>query len=162
MPALNAALAGRLALLSLEAIATVSFVLIKFQFASTALTVTLNADPAVRAVGTPVFPEALPGAAVSPGINNCSLAKAPATTVVEGLVLAVLLPSVISLAVTVALPAVLKVTAKVLVPETSEAFEGRLALPSLDVIPTVSAALLARFQFASTALTVTLKALPAA
>ena len=75
--------------------------------------------PAVCAVGVPVLPVAVPGAAVSPGISNCSFVNAPTLTVVEGLVLAVLLPSVTSVAVTVALPAVLKVTLKVLVPATS-------------------------------------------
>ena len=39
--------AGSTALASLEVIATVSFVLIRFQLASTALTVTLKAVPAV-------------------------------------------------------------------------------------------------------------------
>src|SRR5260370_23931540 len=40
VPATNAALLGKTALASLEVMATVSLVLIKFQFASTALTVT--------------------------------------------------------------------------------------------------------------------------
>src|SRR5438552_3883827 len=80
VPPTRAALAGRAALESLELIATVSFVLITFQFASTALTVTLKAVPAVCAVGVPVFPLAVPGVAVSPGIRSCSLAKGPAVT----------------------------------------------------------------------------------
>ena len=57
--------------------------------------------PDVWAVGVPVLPEAVPGAALSPGTSNCSLARAPALTGVEGLVLAVLVPSVASVAVTV-------------------------------------------------------------
>ena len=103
----------------------------------------------------------MPGAAVSPGISSCSLAKAPALIVVAGLVFAVLLPSLMSVAVKVALPAVLAVTAKVLVPATRAALAGREALASLDVIPMVSVTVLTRFQFASTAFTVTLKLVPA-
>lgn len=82
VPPLSAALAGKVALLSLEVMPTVSVALTRFQFASTALTVTLNAAPAVRAVGVPVLPDGVPGAAVSPGINSCSFANGPATTVV--------------------------------------------------------------------------------
>ena len=53
---------------------TVSVIeLTRFQFASTALTVTLNAPPAVCAVGVPVLPVAVPGAAVSPGRRIWSL-----------------------------------------------------------------------------------------
>src|SRR5439155_12484102 len=97
----------------------VSLVLIKFQLVSTALTVTLKAVPAVRGDGLPVLPVAVPGAAVSPGINSCSLANAPALAVIAGLVLAVLVPSVTSVAVRVQEPVVVKVTLKVLVPEDS-------------------------------------------
>ena len=68
MPLTNAALAGKTALVSEAVSLTVSVtVLIKFQFASTALTVTMKAVPAVWAIGVPVLPLALPGAAVSPG-----------------------------------------------------------------------------------------------
>jgi len=50
---------------SLEVTLAVSVtVLIKFQLASTALTVTLKEAPAVCAVGVPVLPVVLPGAAV--------------------------------------------------------------------------------------------------
>jgi hypothetical protein len=62
--------------------------------ASTALTVTLNAEPAVCAEGVPVLPVALPGAAVSPGSSSWSFVKAPGLTVVAGLLLAVFRPSV--------------------------------------------------------------------
>ena len=47
LPLTKAALAGRDALASLEVIAIVSLVLIKFQFASTELTVTVKTAPAV-------------------------------------------------------------------------------------------------------------------
>ena len=70
--------------------------LTRFQLASTALTVTLNEPPAVCALGVPVLPEAVPGAAVSPGSRICSLANAPALIVVDGLVLAVIEPFVMS------------------------------------------------------------------
>src|SRR6266581_4200886 len=101
VPADNAPLTGSVALESLEVIPTVSVLLTTFQLASTALTVTLKAVPAVRAVAVPVLPVAVPGAAVSPGTSNCNFTNAPAFTVIEGLVLAVLLPSLASLAVIV-------------------------------------------------------------
>ena len=107
------------------------------------------------------MPVVMPGAAVSPGTSNCNFTNAPALTVMDGLVLAVLLPSVMSLAVTVRVPDVFKVTENVCVPPASAAFDGRAAFESLDVIPIVSVAFVTEFQFASTALTVTLKAVPA-
>ena len=155
-------LAGNVALASLDVTPTVWVTeLTRFQFASTAFTVTLNAVPAVRALGVPVLPVAVPGAAVSPGISNCSFVNAPAVTVVAGLVFAVFVPSVTSVAVTVRLPAVSSVTVKVCVPAASAAFAGNCAFASLDVMRTVSATELTRFQFASTAFTVTVNAVPA-
>ena len=77
-----------------------------------------------------------------------------------GLVFAVFVPSVVSVAVTVALPAVFKVTLKLLVPPTNAVFAGKAALLSDDVIATASLTLVSVFQFASTALTVTLNAPP--
>src|SRR5258708_7410381 len=72
VPDERVALAGNVALLSDELMPTRSAaVLTTFQLSSTALTVTLNAVPAVRAVGVPVLPVALPGAAVSPGAVHC-------------------------------------------------------------------------------------------
>src|SRR5438128_1154706 len=76
VPATSAALAGRRSLGSVQVMPTVWVLLTKFQFASTALTVTLKAVPALCALGVPVLPLAVPGAAVSPGTSNCSLAKA--------------------------------------------------------------------------------------
>jgi len=102
VPAVKAALAGNAAFASLELTAIVSVTVpTRFQFASTALTVTLNAVPAVRTVGVPVFPLAVPAAAASPGTSNCSFTNGPAATVTAGLVFAVLLLSVMSLAVRV-------------------------------------------------------------
>src|SRR5439155_621789 len=132
----------------------------KFLFATTTMTVTLNAVP-LCAVGVPVLPVAVPGAAVSPGTSNCSFTKAPALTVIEGLVLAVLVLSVTSEAVKVWAAAVLNVTLSVCVPEIKATPAGKLALASLDVTPTVWVMVLTEFQKASTALTVTLKAVPA-
>ena len=103
---------------------------------------------------------AVPGAAVSPGSRICSLANAPALIVVAGLVLAVIAPFVMSVDVNVAVPAVFAVTENVFVPATSAALAGSVAFASVEVMPTVSVEL-TRFQFASTALTVTLKLLPA-
>src|SRR2546422_143294 len=131
-----------------------------FQFASTAFTVTVNAVPAVRALGLPVFPLPVPAAAVSPGTRSCSFANAPAVTVIDGLVFAVMPPLVISVAVTVAVPPVFSVTLNVFVPATSAAFAGKVALASDEVIPTVSVEL-TTFQAASTAFTVTVNAVPA-
>src|SRR5262249_55955521 len=145
VPLTKAALAGRTALASLEVIATVSLVLIKFQFASTELTVTLKAVPAVCALGVPVLPVAEPGAAVSPGASTCNLANAPALTVTAGLVLAVLLPSSRSEAVIVLVPAVLSVTLKFAVPTAKCAAAGNVAFASDDVMPTLSVTVLTRF-----------------
>ena len=103
----------------------------------------------------------VPGAAASPGANNCNFTRVPALTVKLELVFAVLLPSLRSVPVTVALPAVFKFRLKLRVPSANGPFAGNAALLSELVIPTVSPALLTRFQFASTALTVTLNAVPA-
>src|SRR6266511_2592913 len=81
VPADNAALAGSVALESLEVIPTVWVLLTRFQFASTDRTVTLKAIPALWAVGVPVLPVAEPGAAVSPGTSTCNFTNAPALTV---------------------------------------------------------------------------------
>src|SRR5437870_9227045 len=134
-----------------------------FQLASTALTTTAlsKAVPAVCAVGAPVLPSVVPGAADSPGNKICSLVTAPALTVRDGLVDCWIDGVVISLAVRVTLPAVLRVTLKIFVPPTSAALAGEVAFTSLALMPTVSATLVSKFQLASTALTVTLKAAPA-
>src|SRR5438094_101588 len=151
-----------MALLSEELIPTVSAaVLTRFQFASTALTVTVKAVPTVWAAGEPVLPAALPGEAVSPGAKICNLVNAPELTMTEGLVLAVIPVCVTSEAATVALPALLSVKLKLPVPLTRAALAGKIALESLEVIATVSL-VFTTFQLASTALTVTVKALPAA
>src|SRR6266700_5612276 len=75
VPATSAVLPGTVALVSVELIATMSLVLTTFQLASTALTVTLKAVPAVWAAGVPVLPVVVPGAGVAPGTNNCSFTK---------------------------------------------------------------------------------------
>src|SRR5262249_26434326 len=74
-------LPGSEALASEQVKATVWETLVTtFQFASTAFTVMLKAVPAVCAVGVPVFPEAVPGAGISPGAKICSLTKDPELT----------------------------------------------------------------------------------
>jgi hypothetical protein len=114
VPDTSGALLGMVALLSDDVIATVSLTVeTTFQSASTALTLALNAVPAVSAEGEPVLPVAVPGAAVSPGINNCNFANAAELTVMEELVLAVFETSVASVAVTVRAPAVFSVTLNV-------------------------------------------------
>src|SRR5207302_1465681 len=171
--------ACKIALASLAVRPTVSVALeIKFQLASTALTVTVKGTAAFWAAGVPVFPVALPGEADSPGTNNCNRAKVPTLTVSTGLVLAatpawvvseavsVAVPAVLdgsdtSDAVRVAVPAVISVTLGVTEPPTRAASEGRMALVSDELRSTVSVTLHTRFQKASTALTVALKAAPA-
>src|SRR5438552_6958755 len=138
LPLTRAALPGSVALASLDVIATVSFVFTTFQFASTAFTVTLNAVPAVSAVGALVFPLPEPGAALSPGDKTCNLANAPGFAVTAELVLGAFVLSLMSVAVTIALPAVFSVTAKVFVPLTNAALAGSTAFASEEVIPAVS------------------------
>src|SRR5438105_563664 len=143
VPATNAALAGNVAFTSLEVIPAMSLiVLTKFQLASTALTVTVKGVPAVWAVGVPVLPLPVPGAAVSPGTSSCNFTSAPAFTGIAGLVLAVLVPSVLSVAAIVRPPAVLSVTLKFWVPATNAALAGNAAFTSLEVIPAVSVTVL--------------------
>jgi hypothetical protein len=137
----------------------VSLVLTGFQLASTERTVTTKAVPAFCVVGVPVLPLVVPGAAVSPGSNNCSFTNTPGLTEIPGLVLAALLPSERSVAVKVLLPAVLSFTLKVWVPLLRAALAGSVALASLELMPMVSPAVLIRFQLASTALTVTVRGL---
>src|SRR6266545_2805 len=130
--------------------------LIGFQLASTALTVKLKAVPADWAVGVPVLPVALPGAAVSPGNNSCSLASVPGVIVMGGLVSLVFEPSVTLVAVMVQLPLVQLVRVKDLVPETKAVLVGKMSFVSVQSRPTKSLTMLTTFQSASTALTVTL------
>src|SRR5439155_21259466 len=78
------------ALASVLVIVTLGVALLTtFQLASTALTLMPlgMAVPAVWAVGVPVLPVAVPGAALSPGSRSCSLVTAPALTASKGLAL---------------------------------------------------------------------------
>ena len=84
-----------------------------------------------------------------------------ALTVMAGLMLAALLPSLRSVAVRVKLPLVPKKTVKFCVPAVSPALAGKTAVVSLEVIPTVLVAVVTRFQLVSTALTVRLTAVKA-
>ena len=95
------------------------------------------------------------------GTNSCSWTKGPAATVIPEVVLEVLDVSLTSLAVTVMLPAVNGVTLKVVAPPARTALGARLALVSEEVRPTTSLIVPIGFQFASTALIVTLKTVPA-
>src|SRR5881392_4280839 len=117
---------------------------------------TLKATPAAWAVGVPLLPVELPGTALSPGTSNCSFTNAPAFTIIGGLVLGVLAPSVMSLAVKVHVPAVRLVRASDRVPDARAVFAGKTELVSVEVRPTVWVMLVTTFQFASTALTITL------
>jgi hypothetical protein len=82
-PSTRFVLAGRMAFASEQVIPTKSVMLVTtFQFASTALTVTANGFSAVCADGLPVLPVCVPGAADSPGSNNCSFENAFAGSVV--------------------------------------------------------------------------------
>jgi uncharacterized protein YbjT (DUF2867 family) len=68
---------------------------------------------------------------------------------------------VLSVAVNVRLPAVFSVIEKDLVPAAKAALAGSPAFTSEEVMATTSVALFTAFQLASTALTVTVKAVPA-
>ena len=162
VPFVNVLFGGKMALLSDEVIAIrcVTFVT-GFQFESTEFTVTVTAAPAVCVFGVPVLPVGVPGAALSPGTSNCSLANAPGVTVIDD-ELAVLLPSLASRAVKVVVDAFVRVTVKFRVPLTNGAFNGSVALGSVEVNPTVSLTFVVAFQKASTALTVTGNDTPAA
>ena len=99
--------------------------------------------------------------AKAPPVLSAEMADPPlagvidtAATVMNGLVFAVLVGSVMFDAVIVWDPAVFSVTEKSFVPPTKAPFAGRFAAPSEDVIPTVFVEL-TRFQLASTAFTVT-------
>ena len=101
-PELRAPFAGIVVFGSVEVNEVVSVTVVtRFQFVSTARMVTLKAVPAVCGLGVPVFPVAVPGAAISPGSSSCSLANGPAFTVMDALVFAVFVLSVASLAVIV-------------------------------------------------------------
>src|SRR5207302_1051432 len=160
VPADKWSLAGSVAFASDDVMPTMSVDETRFQFASTALTNTVNDVPAVCADGEPAFPVAEPAEIDSPGSRSCSFVNAPTFTVVDGLVFAVFDPSVMSVAVTVLLPTVFSVTLNVLVPATKAAFAGSVAFASDEVMPTVLV-LLTTFQFASTEFTVTLNEVPA-
>src|SRR5205823_12024424 len=137
-------------------------VLTRFQFASTAFTVTLKLVNALSAIGVPVFPDVVPGAAVSPGTSNCNFAKLPTPTLTLPLVLAVKVPAA-SVAVIVRVPTVLKVNvesvrvpeARVMLPDVAPLSSAIPALESELVTTTLGVALLTTFQLASTALTTT-------
>src|SRR6185503_5937063 len=160
VPADNDPFTGMVALGSLEVMPTVCVLLTRFQFASTDLTVTLKAVPAPRAVGVPILPVAVPGAAVSPGTSSCSFTKVPAFTVTFALVLDVSAAAA-SVAVIVLVPAVLKVKLdRVPVPATNDRCptvpplsSAITAAVSVLVKVTLGVALEATFQLASTALT---------
>src|ERR1041385_1127627 len=108
VPATSAEFAGNVALASLAVVPMMSAtVVMRFQLASTALTVTPTLTPAICAMGVPVLPAAVPGAAVSPGASNCNFTNAPGFTVALGLVAEV---NPVALAVTVRVPAVLNVS----------------------------------------------------
>src|ERR1051325_456171 len=113
LPPLNAASGGNVELVSLEVSCTVSMTLvIKFQFPSTALMVMLNEAPAVCATAVPALLFVVPGAAVSPGTNSCTLLNPAGTTVKLELATPGAVPSV---AVSVVVSAFRRVVASVLV-----------------------------------------------
>src|SRR3989442_89811 len=165
VPETSAAFPG-MAPRSVEVSPTASVELTTFQAASTAFTVTVNGAPAGCAFGLPVFPLpllAVPGAAVPPGRGGCSFTNVPAFSVFGESVCGFLVPSVISVAAGLLFgPAVISVTLNVCVPDDNARFPGIVAFVSVEVIPTVSAgAEVTTYQFASTAFTVTVNAVPA-
>src|SRR5437016_1257400 len=89
------------ALFEVMAIASVGAPATRFQFASTALTVFYSGVRGHTGLVSDWSSDVWSSELVSPGISSCSFAKVPALTVVEGEVLAVLVPSLASVAVTV-------------------------------------------------------------
>ena len=137
VPATRAALAGRVAAGSLEVIPTVWIELTTFQLASTALTITVNGGPdALGGRGA-----RLPGRrARSGGLAGDEHLELGERTRVDGDRSAGArgLRGVGDVRRgDVRVPAVLRVTLNVFVPATRAAFAGRVALASLEVIPTV-------------------------
>src|SRR5439155_1144176 len=118
VPVISAASAGNTALVSVELMSTMSLtVAIRFQNASTALTRLPSAAPTRTAGGAPAATLAV--AVTVAWVLTVSLIGAEEPTVMAGLVLAVLVPAVMSVAVTVCEPAVLSVPLKALVPATN-------------------------------------------
>src|SRR5690606_33862080 len=109
--------------------------------------------------GVPVFPVAVPGAAVAPGNNTCNLTKGPPPTTTGEPVLGNNGTPERSAAVTVWLPAVLNVVEIFRVPFCRAIEETTVAAPSVDVISTERVEG-TRFQNSSVDLTVILKATP--
>src|SRR5262249_23805497 len=104
------------------------------------LSVATRLPPASSTRITGCCANGIPAVAVAEGwVWSVSLRGVPPPTVMVGLVLAVLLPSVRSLVVRVWLPTVLRVTLNVLVPETRAALAGNVALLSEEVRLIVSA-----------------------
>ena len=100
-----------------------------FQLASTALTVTLKAHAGrLGATARRSCRWRCPARRSRPGTRICSFAKAPALTVMVGLVFAVFVPSVRSVAVTVRVPAVFERDLKVCVPATRAALAGSVGV----------------------------------
>ena len=112
--------------------------------ASSAVTVTLKALPAVAA----------------PGADTLKWVAAPAVTLMEPLV-PVMLPDTVSVAVIVLLPTVLSVALNVPLPLVSVELAGSTAAPSVLVKCTVPAYPVAVLPWASLATTVTLNGVPA-
>ena len=158
VPEDRTAVTGSVAFVSVDVTATESVAEeTTFQYASTPFTVTLNDEPAVCAVGDPVFPVAEPGSAVSPGARICNFVNEPALTVIDGVVSGDFDPSLVFVAVMVDVPAVGKVTeANETVPDDNAAGDGIVPCVSEVVnVIVLPGALVTTFQFASTALTVT-------
>ena len=122
-------------------------------------------------VTVPVGAPAVLGVAVTVAVNvtDCPAQMAPWDVVTVVVVLATAVTVTLAEffdgsgtdAVIIHGPAVFSVMVKFFVPLTSAAFDGRAALLSVEVMPTVSVTVFTRFQFASTELTVRLKAEPA-
>src|SRR5205823_4649251 len=114
--------------------------LTRFQLASTALTMMppAIAVPTVCAVGVPVLPVGVPGAAISPGNRSCSLVAGAGLTVMIGVEAGRIAGFVTSEAVIVRLPAVLKVTVNEPLPLTRAELDGTAAFASVNEMATVS------------------------
>src|ERR1051325_8383174 len=113
-----------------------------FQFASTAFMVIASGAPADCAVGVPVLPVVVPGAAVSPGTSNCNRVNAPAFTS-KPLLVPVSLPPVRVTVIVLLVPASVTVTLSVRRPPVNAPEVVGLIVPAVVLKLTVPVKLVA-------------------
>src|SRR5256885_17242453 len=103
----------------------------------------LKGPPAPSVFRYPVLFVCVPGAAVSPGANSCNFTNGPALTAIDGLVLAVLAPSVRSEAGKGCEPGGLHVARQICVAGTKGGVAGQAAVAARGGKTTLSVAVMA-------------------